>query len=224
MTCRAFALALLTMLAATSTLQAQNQPPRLTNSPEVRLAMLELYPAALKELRIGSTATVRVHVDAAGNVERAEIGTSSAFEPLDSAALQVARRMRFTPASEAGEPVAMTISVPLTFRPSMPEVEEGISIDDLAFRPSFRNEREIMRAVGAECRRTSRTATARVTMLIGSQGRPIAVQLSQPSGVGAIDRAAVRLALTAEFSVPEEYEVEFLPYWVTIPLTCNALR
>lgn len=70
------------------------------------------YPA-------GSThqGTVVMHLEVGidGSVRRVELKHSSGHGDLDQAAMQAARRWRFTPALEDGKPVASWISVPVNF-------------------------------------------------------------------------------------------------------------
>ena len=55
-----------------------------------------------QRLREEGTTIVLVQIDTDGNVTRASISKSSGFERLDEAALEAARKARFTPAKVGG--------------------------------------------------------------------------------------------------------------------------
>jgi len=54
-------------------------------------------------------------IDAEGQVERFTVKSSSGNEALDEAALRVASTVRFQPAKNGEEPVAVWISLPINF-------------------------------------------------------------------------------------------------------------
>ncbi len=90
--------------------------PDLLNEREAQLALEREYPPMLKEAGIGGTVQVHFFIDAEGVVQRVLVAQASGHEALDSAALRVARAMRFTPALNQDEAVPVWIAIPLTFQ------------------------------------------------------------------------------------------------------------
>ena len=91
--------------------------PGMLNSGHVNRALTLEYPPALKEARIGGTTVVHLFIDKAGIVRNQVVGESSGHVMLDSAALRVARLARFSPARNRDGPVALWISLNITFTP-----------------------------------------------------------------------------------------------------------
>jgi len=94
---------------------AYDTPPRLTNSGEVARRMEQLYPAELKEAMVGGVVTVWLYIDEVGRVTDARVNRSSGVDELDTAGVTLARDMVFRPASHEGDPVAVWVSVPVSF-------------------------------------------------------------------------------------------------------------
>jgi TonB family protein len=90
--------------------------PSLLNGPEVQAAMTREYPPVLRDAGIGGTVMVWLFIDANGVVENARVRTASGYPPLDAAALEVGRAMRFSPAYNRDQPVAVWVAIPITFR------------------------------------------------------------------------------------------------------------
>ncbi len=90
--------------------------PVLLNLDEVAEAMLELYPKLLKRAGVSGVALVWVRIDATGRFVKSAIKTSSGREAFDKAALKVTELMRFKPALDGDEPVAVWLIVPIEFR------------------------------------------------------------------------------------------------------------
>jgi len=91
------------------------KPPALANSAEVTRAINAFYPPALKAAGIGGTVLVAVTVDERGIVTERSVASSSGSRLLDEAALRVAERMRFVPATTGGMPVRARAVVPIVF-------------------------------------------------------------------------------------------------------------
>lgn len=102
-------------VADTPTATPYTVPPNLINEQEVQQAIDDEYPPLLRDAGIGGTVHVRIFVDVEGVVQNAVVGRSSGHDPLDEAALRAARAMRFTPALDVDEPVAVWIAIPITF-------------------------------------------------------------------------------------------------------------
>lgn len=76
------------------------------------------YPPALFEQGIEGRVLLRLYVDTAGNVvtDSTRIQESSGYPALDSAAVQAAPRLRFSPAMRNGSPVPALFIQPIQFR------------------------------------------------------------------------------------------------------------
>jgi TonB family protein len=76
------------------------------------------YPRALYERRVQGNVTLRLFVDAGGAVrpESTSVAETSGYPPLDSAAVEGARALRFRPARQDGRPLAAAILFPVYFR------------------------------------------------------------------------------------------------------------
>lgn len=90
--------------------------PDLINESEVRQAMEDEYPPILRDAGIGGTVQVHFFIDTEGVVQRVLVAETSGHEPLDEAALRVARMFRFTPALNLDEVVPVWIAIPITFQ------------------------------------------------------------------------------------------------------------
>ena len=89
--------------------------PALQNANEVSAALMREYPAQLRDAGIGGSPQVWIHVDSSGVVDDARISETSGHEALDTAALRVARVMRFKPGENRGEAVAAWVRIPIRF-------------------------------------------------------------------------------------------------------------
>lgn len=89
--------------------------PTLVNVPDVQRALMAAYPVQLRDAGIGGAPQVWAHIDERGAVIDSRIYESSETEALDAAALEVARVMRFTPARNGDQPVAMWVVIPIRF-------------------------------------------------------------------------------------------------------------
>lgn len=90
-----------------------DEPPVLQNEkPPFR------YPADAWSQRIQGNVTLRLHVDAGGQVvpDSTLVAVTSGVPSLDSAALKGVPSLRFAPARNDGAPVAVTILFPVLFR------------------------------------------------------------------------------------------------------------
>lgn len=89
--------------------------PRLQNTGEVARALERHYPGVLRDAGVGGTVTVWFHIDTEGRVRATRLDGSSGYDALDRAALRVAEVMRFSPAYNRDERVAVWVSIPITF-------------------------------------------------------------------------------------------------------------
>ncbi len=94
--------------------------PSLRNAKEVSRALERHYPPLLRDAGIGGTVMMLFRIDRAGGIAGYEIGQSSGRAELDAAAAKVAALMDFEPARMAGEPLAVVVQIPITFRVEAP--------------------------------------------------------------------------------------------------------
>jgi periplasmic protein TonB len=74
------------------------------------------YPAAARRRGIEGEVLIKVRVGADGAAEGIEVLRSSGSKLLDEAAVEALERWHFEPARAAGQPVAGTVDIPVTFR------------------------------------------------------------------------------------------------------------
>jgi protein TonB len=89
--------------------------PRITNSSEVSRILEREYPPLLRDAGVTGTVILRVYLDIEGVPRDFEVYESSGNNALDRAALQVVPRMRFSPAQNRDQVVAVWIAIPVTF-------------------------------------------------------------------------------------------------------------
>ncbi|UCF20646.1 MAG: TonB family protein [Gemmatimonadota bacterium] len=90
--------------------------PVLLNMEEVAEAMYDAYPRMLKAAGIGGVVLVWIRIDEEGQVVRSLVNRSSGRGPLDDAALEVTRLMRFKPGQNDDQPVPVWVVMPIEFR------------------------------------------------------------------------------------------------------------
>jgi len=73
------------------------------------------YPTVLRDAGIGGAPVLWLYISTDGGVLSTEVQESSGYEALDQAAQNVARAMRFSPARNGDEVVAVWVQVPIRF-------------------------------------------------------------------------------------------------------------
>jgi len=73
------------------------------------------YPRALWDQDVEGETEVLVHVNEVGDVLDATVAQTSGYADFDSAAVQGARKLRFTPGKRDSKPVAMHVRIPVRF-------------------------------------------------------------------------------------------------------------
>lgn len=91
--------------------------PRVLNRHTVQQALVRQYPASLRDRGIGGVVELVILIDENGRPVKVRFEERSGRPGLDEAARRVAWAMRFSPALDCGEPVAVWSSMPITFRP-----------------------------------------------------------------------------------------------------------
>lgn len=90
-------------------------PPKLLNGDELRRNLRKFYPEAERQAGREGSVLMFVHIGADGGVSQADVKVS-AGAAFDAAAQQVAKLMRFAPATRSGAPVAVKVTVPIVFQ------------------------------------------------------------------------------------------------------------
>lgn len=90
--------------------------PVLRNREEFARALQRRYPEMLRNAGIGGTVNLAMQLDERGVVEHVEVHASSGYAQLDEVAVQLVREIaRFSPALNRDIPIAVWISLPVTF-------------------------------------------------------------------------------------------------------------
>src|ERR671918_1140460 len=91
--------------------------------PDVMPAMLNetlpfRYPPALYAQKVQGNVTLRIFIDSQGAIvpDSTRIAETSGFTALDSAAMKGSRDLKFEPAKTQGQPVPVSILLPVYFR------------------------------------------------------------------------------------------------------------
>jgi TonB family protein len=101
--------------AAQPTFTPMTRRPELANQAEVARALEGAYPPLLRDAGIGGTTILWFFIDPVGNVAKTQIERGSGYAALDEAAVRVAGAMKFSPAENRGEPVAVWVQIPIKF-------------------------------------------------------------------------------------------------------------
>ena len=102
-------------LARAPTFTPMTVRPELRNVEEVQRALVRNYPPLLRDAGIGGSPSIWFFIDRDGNVVQTRISRESGHPALDQAALAVAASMRFSPAMNRDEPVAVWVEIPIVF-------------------------------------------------------------------------------------------------------------
>jgi TonB family protein len=92
-------------------------PPRLTNGAQMDSVRQHVYPKELKARGIGGRVEVGVYVTADAKNTKIRVTKGSGIRELDSAAVKVARAMKWDPALNGTKPVSAYIKFPIKFGP-----------------------------------------------------------------------------------------------------------
>ncbi|HWL40526.1 MAG TPA: energy transducer TonB [Gemmatimonadaceae bacterium] len=76
------------------------------------------YPPALYAQRVQGNVTLRIYINGNGDIvaDSTRVAETSGFNALDSAAMKGSRDLRFEPAKTQGQPVPVSILLPVYFR------------------------------------------------------------------------------------------------------------
>jgi TonB family protein len=83
------------------------------------------YPAAAAAAGVGGMVRVAVEVEADGTIRSLQVQSSEPAGVFDAAALEMAGKMKFTPAIKDGKPVARRVVVPIRFEPTAGKAQDA---------------------------------------------------------------------------------------------------
>jgi len=90
--------------------------PTLTNIEEIQRVLMREYPAVLRDAGIGGAPVLWLFIGTDGAVQNTRVYEPSGFDALDQAAANVASVMRFTPAQNRDQTVAVWVQIPIRFQ------------------------------------------------------------------------------------------------------------
>jgi protein TonB len=129
------------------------------------------YPPALYAQKVQGNVTLRIYIDSNGAIvaDSTRVAETSGFSALDSAAMKGSRDLKFDPAKTRGQPVPVSILLPVFFRhPDAPPLpgDSIIARDSAAGNtvvPAPDTANPVVAAKPAVKKPAARTATKRKT-------------------------------------------------------------
>lgn len=200
-------------------------PAQVRNRAEVGDAVARLHPAALRERGWGGRVLVALRVDTAGRPMNVTIHEPTIHAALDTAALAVAREIRFEPALVAGQAVETDVVIPITF-PEDPRSEaaaEDTAAGEVIERaPELANRaavaRMIERAYPPAHRDAGISAFVVLKFIVMEDGSTAAIRVLQSSGPAEFDEVAVRVGATMRFR-PARVNGRVVRTYASMPIT-----
>ncbi len=191
--------------------------PELLNRSDVERALVQNYPAALRQRGEGGNVMVWLLIDERGEVMSARVKRPSGKPALDAGALRVTSSMHFSPGLDGREPVKVWVALPVIFltrdEPPRPatrpgQLRPGLTpwgtppapfTDVPTFEPSsplsLLNARYIMRAVrdtfAARFKDGSPQGTTTLSVHVNIAGDAAAAEIARSSGNPALDSLAL---------------------------------
>ncbi len=193
-----------------------NAPPESasTTTPPVPLYNPQPpYSLAARKKKLEGTISMRVSIDAEGNVTEAQETSKPLGYGLDESALQTVRTWRFRPARRNGQPVAATLVLAVDFRLDKGQVTYRVGWT--APKPIYKPEP----GYTEEARRAGIEGKTTFAIVVDKRGRVKKVkQIGPKLGMG-LDKEAIKTIRTWRFSpatrdgkpisVPVRVEVAF---------------
>lgn len=184
----------------------EGRPPELLNQAEVMAALEAHYPPGLRDRRISGHPVLRIRIDRQGNVSGTEVGDAGGHRFFAEAAEEVARVMRFAPATQSGRPVPITVALPVGFNVEMPPELEGLTTCE--FPPTLTNRQEIERVLREHyppgLRDRGISGEVLLTMAVDSTGTVWNTHVERSSGQLELDQAALVISSFMEFEPGRE--------------------
>lgn len=211
-----------------------DEAPVARNTEAAAERMAELYPPWLRDSGQGGSVTLRLHVDADGDVVDARVKHSTNPQ-LEAPSVLVGRTLVFTPARVGGRPVAAWTEVPLNWETDAPVEERTASapqpdttgayeLRDVAEPPRPINlgtlQAELMRLYPEHLRNTGWRGQVQVRFRVDTQGaisRPVVVQSSNE----AFNEPSIRAVRHLRFH-PARVGGRPVAVWVELPIEWSA--
>lgn len=206
---------------------------------EVAAMALERYPPELRQLQVGASVSVAMNVDSAGRVVVPVVVDPSCFLEANEAALDVARSLRFAPATDGALAMRRTFASISFIADSARVVTQGELFREVssqsadtanvrrgsAKRPELRNRNTVRRALvenyPPNLRDRGIGGSASIWFKVGTDGRVTHRTVSETSGHCELDVAALGVAHLMEFD-PATVDGEPKEVWVEIPIVFTA--
>ncbi|MGI9179437.1 MAG: energy transducer TonB [Longimicrobiaceae bacterium] len=90
--------------------------PEFRDRAALQRLLQQKYPPTLRDAGIGGTVRVWVYINEQGQVQNTRVVESSGYPALDQAATEVMQAVRFTPALNRDQRVAVWVQFPVTFQ------------------------------------------------------------------------------------------------------------
>ena len=223
--------------SAEQTKSAFTEAPVLNNRAEIAAAVNRLYPSTLRSSGIGGRTIVSFLINEKGEVEKAELKSSSGLEELDDAAMQLAPLARFTPGRRGETAAKGWIDLPIDFNAEVPEPRSlprvqpggdqsaGPTFTPYTVKPELTNMADVSRALQkyypAELRDAGVGGTTNLWFFINEQGRVTKVAVKTSSGTPALDEAAMEVASVMQFT-PARNRDQVVKVWVDMPIVFKS--
>ncbi len=210
--------------------------PLLSNREAIRGAQAALYPAQLKARRESGETIVWALVDRCGKVADVQVKASSGHELFDSAAVRIARLMRFQPALLGQLPVSVWVQLPIRFgeapfpepTPVPPDIRPESRSDALLRLPAPEGYVGPSLLNGGQLRTWLAAGSAEVggrggesvllALHIDSEGRVSEARVATGSGSTRLDSLALHVVRRAVFIPAVDPNRRYCSLWTTLRL------
>jgi protein TonB len=122
------------------------------------------YPPALYAQKVQGNVTLRIYIDSNGAIvpDSTRVAETSGFNALDSAAMKGSRDLKFAPAKTQGQPVPVSILLPVYFRhPDAPPLAgDSIIQRDTTTASSTEKSADTAKPAAAPAKKSPATKTA----------------------------------------------------------------
>jgi len=176
--------------------------------PEVIQRVSPVYPAEAKKAGIEGSVWVKVLVNIHGDIVDALLAKTSGYEAFDQSALEAAKKSKYKPAQQKGQPVAVWITYEIRFhlKDKPDDFIEGESMPEVIQRVSP--------VYPAEAKKAGIEGNVWVKALVDINGNILDAVVAKSSGVEAFDQSALEAAKKSKFK-PAQREGQPVAVWIT---------